>query len=343
MLERITLFPGTLNGPSAMNLMDENLVGYLLDALDPTARREVEAYLRSSPQAREQLVRLRRILVPLESDRDIENPPADLVDRTVARFDRATPASLPTAPQLSRRQAAPRGWWRRADVLVASLLGIVLVGMVGGWLATTRNTADLTACQDNLRRFHAALMSFANQREDGAFPRVEPQGPRAFAGVFMVTLADARVMPADVSLCCPAQGTRPATTLSHNLDSLARCYNEDRARFEEAVTDLVGCYAYSLGFREGHGLRGLKPASGMDHLPIMSDCPPFSGKGPESGGNSHAHRGQGQNVLFIDGSVRYMTSRQLKAGDDIYLNNDRRILAGVHEGDSVLAASDAAP
>jgi hypothetical protein len=186
-------------------------------------------------------------------------------------------------------------------------------------------------------------VTFANQRPDGAFPRVEAQGPRAFAGVFMVSLADAGVMPSDMSLCCPAQGTRPAASLPPSLESVEQCYRQDRTRFERTVADLVGCYAYSLGYRDGDGLRGLKPACGMDSQPIMADCPPFGGKGPESEGNSHAHRGKGQNVLFVNGSVRYMTSRQVRAGDDIYLNNDRLILAGVHEGDSVLAASDAAP
>jgi prepilin-type processing-associated H-X9-DG protein len=146
-----------------------------------------------------------------------------------------------------------------------------------------------------------------------------------------------------VSLACPAQGKRPPATLSLKLDSMEQCYHQDRAGFERAVADLVGCYAYSLGFRDGEGLRGLKPACGMDRLPIMSDCPPFSGKGPGNGGNSQAHGGRGQNVLFVDGSVRYATSRQVRPGDDIYLNNDRLILAGLHEGDSVLAASDAAP
>jgi hypothetical protein len=45
----------------------------------------------------------------------------------------------------------------------------------------------------------------------------------------------------------------------------------------------------------------------------------------------------------MGGAVVYKTTRQITEGDDMYLNEHSLILAGVHEGDTVLAASDAAP
>ena len=48
--------------------MDENLIGYLLDALEPDERRAVEARLRSDPRTRARLATLRRALLPLEAD-----------------------------------------------------------------------------------------------------------------------------------------------------------------------------------------------------------------------------------------------------------------------------------
>lgn len=326
-----------------MHPMDENLIGYLLDALDPATRREVERLLRESPSARERLEQLRDLFAPLEVDCDQEEVPADLSDRTLARLDDLVPGSLPSAPRMRGRQAVPRGWWRRADVMVASLMALVIIGMGGSWLGTTRYRAELTACRDNLRRFHQALVAFANQREDGAFPQVDPQGPRAFAGIFLMSLSDSGLMPEDVSITCPAQGRRAPTIEANQLRTMEQCYQQDREQFEKTVSGLSGCYAYSLGYRGGNGLQGLKPTSGMDFKPIMADCPPFSGKGPGNTGNSAAHQGRGQNVLFVGGDVRYMTSRLVTARDDIFLNKDRLIHAGVDEGDSVLAASDAAP
>src|SRR5947209_19083538 len=55
--------------------MDENLIGYLLNALDPGTRLETEKYLLRNPDARDNLDRLRSALEPLEADRDTIDPP----------------------------------------------------------------------------------------------------------------------------------------------------------------------------------------------------------------------------------------------------------------------------
>src|SRR5262249_40315229 len=67
-----------------MHPMDDQLVGYLLNALDEDARRQVETYLHASPDARRKLESLRTALSPLESDRAHPAPPAGLAERTVA-------------------------------------------------------------------------------------------------------------------------------------------------------------------------------------------------------------------------------------------------------------------
>ena len=43
-----------------MHPMDDNLVGYLLDALNEETWRETDVYLRTHPEARGKLTRLRR-------------------------------------------------------------------------------------------------------------------------------------------------------------------------------------------------------------------------------------------------------------------------------------------
>jgi anti-sigma factor RsiW len=45
--------------------MDENLIGYLLDALDDRTRRQVEAYLEQHPAAREKLAHFKHALPPI--------------------------------------------------------------------------------------------------------------------------------------------------------------------------------------------------------------------------------------------------------------------------------------
>src|SRR5262245_41376133 len=109
--------------------MDENLVGYLLNALDPEAHRRVEEQLSADAAARERLALLRRALQPLAADRDPPEPPPGLRVRTlalVAEHACRKPAEPPRAPAL--RTAGGRAtWWRRADVLVAA--GLLLTAL----------------------------------------------------------------------------------------------------------------------------------------------------------------------------------------------------------------------
>ncbi len=320
----------------------EDLVGYLLGALDEPAHREVETQLQASPEASRTLDRLRAAFAPLESDRDEIAPPANLVANTLALVAGHSRDTLPPAPRLSRNQGSPRSWWRRSDVLVASVLLFILLGVGASWFARSWHRNQITACQDNLRLFHEALTLYADQRQDGAFPRVEPEGPRAFAGVFIPVLADAGVLSDKASLNCPARGDTALAREPGQVRQLEVWYQKDRPRYDQAVASLAGSYAYSLGYRDRGNLQGLRRGAGMDNYPIMADCPPFSSKDTAHDGNSHDHGGSGQNVLMIDGSVRFVTSRVV-AGDDIYLNDHRLLAAGIREDDCVLGYSDAAP
>src|SRR4051794_37136109 len=112
--------------------MDENLVGYLLNALDPETQRQVETYLHKEPGARQKLDTLRRAVEPLAADKEPAEPPAGLAFRTLARVAEYRCRPLPQAPEPTPTQIGPpaRRWWRRADVLVAACL-LVVVGGVG--------------------------------------------------------------------------------------------------------------------------------------------------------------------------------------------------------------------
>src|SRR5581483_1015409 len=123
-------------------------------------------------------------------------------------------------------------------------------------------------------------------------------------------------------------------------------------KFEEYTCDLGGCYAYTLGYRnEAGNLCGLRrsldqPNNGF--LPIMADKPPFDRPDEDvscyEGSNSGNHGGVGQNVLYLDGNYRFCTQRNVGVnGNDIYLNLNRRLEAGMNPWDSVLAASGVHP
>src|SRR5215831_4326792 len=110
-----------------MHPMDENLVGYLLNALDDDVRRGVESYLRTHPEARHKLARLRERLAPLAADRDTIEPPPGLARATLARVQQAR--TLPAAPRVSAAQVGSSNWWRRADVLAAAASLLLALGI----------------------------------------------------------------------------------------------------------------------------------------------------------------------------------------------------------------------
>ncbi len=104
------------------------------------------------------------------------------------------------------------------------------------------------------------------------------------------------------------------------------------------MRELGGDYAYTLGYRRGDDVVGLNRDCG-DLLPILADRPRDGGAG-----NSPNHGGDGQNVLSIGGSVRWCAGPNVGVDrDDIYRNVQLQVLAGRHEFDTVLGASDASP
>ena len=73
--------------------MHEDLLGYLLGALDPDEMQRVARLLREDPEARDQLAELEEMVRPLEEGYiPVEPPPGDLVSRTLANLP---PVSIP--------------------------------------------------------------------------------------------------------------------------------------------------------------------------------------------------------------------------------------------------------
>jgi hypothetical protein len=327
--------------------MEEHLVGYLLGSLDPLTHKRVELYLRTHPEAQETVELLRQALAPLDDDGDDLEPPPGLVLATldrVAEFRSLSRGAYATRLASGGAAATPlagsphpefptRRWSRRIDWAVAACLlllvgGLALPAVISQWRQQKR-----LACADNLRRFHTALIGYSDGHA-GAFPRVEPDGPRGIAGIFIPLLTDAGLAQ-DVSVCCPAHGKRrPLRCTAAELEEL---YKDDPARYQAVSSELAGHYAYCLGYEQNGRLCGLRRDSG-DLLPIMAD------RAGADADNSPNHSGAGQNVLFISGNVRWCAEPTAGVENDhIYLNQRNRVGAGVYRIDTVLGASDARP
>jgi prepilin-type processing-associated H-X9-DG protein len=320
--------------------MDENLIGYLLDALDPETRREVARSLEADPELRQRLELLRQAVAPLEADRADSEPPLGLVIRTLGRVAEHCCRDLPHAPAPPRSPTVTfrRPFWRRADVLVAASILVVALGLALSWLVNLRDRQGLLACQNNLREFFTGLKTYSDQH-DRNFPNVATAArtPRNVAGLVVPMLVSAQALPRGASIRCPGNGA--AAPAEWTLEQIQNMTDEE---FAQTAGRLACCYAYSLGYRDADGYHGPRfdPEQPNELLPLMSDRPP---EDPRAG-NSPNHGGRGQNVLYTDGHVSFKTTRSAGfGGDDIFLNRAQKVEAGLDPHDTVLGNSAARP
>src|SRR5437660_110684 len=112
--------------------MEENLLGYVLQAEDAETLRRVDDYLLTHPEAQQRLELLRRALEPLAADADGDAPPGLWV-KALARIAEFQCRALPYAPAPLSTPVQPRQRFRRADAVAAAAVLLVSAGLgLGG-------------------------------------------------------------------------------------------------------------------------------------------------------------------------------------------------------------------
>lgn len=312
--------------------MREQLLGYLMDALEPDERRLVEERLRDDARLQRELELLHEALEPLRQTEDEFEPPAGLAARTsqLAAEGRREPAPQPAAGE-------PLGGpsrWSLMDLAVAAGIFIAAGLLFFPAIQHSRASARLTACQNNLRRLGAALTEYSGLNHN-YFPAVPREGNLAAAGVYSVRLAEQGLLKDPSWLTCPAsEQAEPVRILSAAEIEAAR-----GAALRQMWRQMGGSYGYTFGYVNERGyqnVRNLRRA----HFALMADS-------PSPGGGDFASRNHGragQNVLYEDGHVRHLVDCvEQGRGDHIFLNDRGRVAAGTHPNDAVVGPSAAAP
>jgi prepilin-type processing-associated H-X9-DG protein len=317
--------------------MEENFSGYFLNALDPETERQVEAYLRENPDANAQMDLIRQALEPLEADMAEIDPPANLAERTLARVAEYSCHDLPRAPVERKCSGGRPRWWRRADMLVAASIVLCIGLLVPPVVVHLQREHERVSCENNLGpRIGLAMIRYADQHR-GAFPNVaDPKlTPRDVCGMSLPLLVSSGVVDKDgFSIRCPGNGG-PAQC-GWTADQVLAMSEEE---FKEKAPRLSGCYSYTMGYYDHGRVEGFTRDSFP--VPLMADRPPFRARGRhDNPGNSPNHGGAGQNVLFTDGHVAFLTNRTFR-GDDIYLNRENDLAPGKDPSDIVLGPSEA--
>jgi hypothetical protein len=317
----------------------EQLLGFMLGALEGDERAEIETQLGSDPECRKELALLRRQLEPLSALRQDFTPPVGLAERT-CRYVAEHRAAPSSAKGRLRPEVAPPSWVGRMSWLDVAMAATVLVAaglLIFPAVQNSRFHARLAACQDNLRELGGALNLYS-QSHNGYFPSVPSQGKLAAAGIYAPVLVQNGLLTEVNRVVCPASSLAGRMNDFHvpNMKELEQTSSD---KMVDLRPSLGGSYGYNLGYtRNGEYL----PTKNLyrDGFAIMSDAPNMNAPHLQSAN----HGGRGQNVLFEGGGVQFLTATQpLGSKDDIFTNDNGQVAAGVNANDSVLGASGTAP
>lgn len=310
----------------------DDLIGYVFDALDPAEQERIEARIASDPELAQQVEALRRVTFPLAAD-DVMVPPRGLVDRTVARVSNHE-SRRPTVRPM-REWSGNSVSIRPLDFIVAATLFGVAALLSIPALMQLRGDQERILCAEQFRRLGVALMMYAEQ-ERSQLPFVAESGPMSNAGAFAIQLKDRELLPDAKALVCPGANNSvvmvpdPKEWLQTSIDTF------ERDHFRRYMG---GSYGYRLGYQESGRHHGLSVRS--DLQPVMSDRPPRAEEEFQNA-NSPNHGNRGQNVLHADGTVRWLPHPQY-GNDHLFRNDCGEVGAGLKSHDVVIGVSESTP
>jgi hypothetical protein len=329
------------------------LLGYLLGALEDDERAALEEQLRSSAKLRQRLENLRQRIGLLQGATGDFPPPPGLARRTchfIAAFAEAhsdQPAAarsgesaaarrLRAAPLLTPAEVPAGGSWRWGDVSMMAGVLVTAVLLIVPAIEGSRFRARVTACQDNLQQLGTALVRYS-QNHGNYFPQVPQQGNLAAAGIYAPALLNDGLLDSSRQVVCP--GSSLATDQPFQVPSFSELQAASGQELGKLRSKMGGSYGYSLGYIDDGRYVSTRNLS-RPTFALMADTPSDTLPGFQS----RNHGGQGQNVLFEDGHVRFLTSsRPIEDGDDVFVNDTGLVAAGQQRNDSVVAGSSAAP
>lgn len=333
--------------------MHEDLLGYLLGALDADEQRRIETELARSSELRSELRRLRECLEPLDSLAEPFEPPTGLAERVCEAVHRCKEDSdlwddrpVPTSVIEARSRAASGRAsgelayrsYSLSDAVVLALVGLAAFTLFLPALANSRYAARITACQNNLRMLGMHLIDYSCRRSDGQFPFVPLAGNRSFAGIYAPVLVENELIPTDGSLpVCPGSDIAGQSD-RRRIPSLGEIDAADGLWLTRLQEQAGGSYAYSIGFVENGCFQAVHNR-GRSQFALLADTPSMDVPG-QMGAN---HGMRGMNVCYEDGHVVFVTNPHVRGADDPLQNRLGFAEVGVAPDDSVVLSSGMRP
>ena len=224
---------------------------------------------------------------------------------------------------------------------VATLLALLLPTIAAG-----RFEARKVACEAQLRGLGTTLMQYVFRDHQRRFPQVAESGPEAFAGVYPIRLADAGLFLDAGQRWCPSVDLPVVDEPSElkSLPSVAQLHELSVNDLQRIQRIAGGNYAYNLGVIGEQGYASPRYEA-RTSFAIMADAPLNQQvHGDNASAMRFSHGGQGMNVLYEDGGVRFIRAEALDSMHDHPLvNHVGDSEAGVNIDDASLSSSGQAP
>lgn len=347
--------------------MRENLLGYLMGALDEAEHAEVQAALQADPRLAAQCAHLEQTIAPLSEDESWIDPPPRLAERTTAfvgavarreaptaqrrrlrselpvddaapsRSQPAVPTPATRLPTPAQIDAPPRRW-RIADMVVAGGICAAAAMLLFPAIANSRQQAAMAQCQNNLRHIGAALVSYSQDNCD-EFPLVPLSGKLGVAGVYAPILKEQGRVENDKVFVCPGSALAEEADDFH-VPSTDEVLQQEGKELTASQRRMGGSYGYAFGYENEDKQYCANANHHRQYFALLADSPSLHLKDRQSAN----HGGGGQNVLFEDGRVKYLKCcRAGEGADNLFLSDRGYVEAGRHYNDSVIGNSWARP
>jgi hypothetical protein len=314
----------------------EHLLGYLLGALERTELEQVEAELESNPQLRTELRRLEHSLgrVGLADEPEHFDPPVDLAARTCRLVATRREAVVVTRQSWSVATAGSRQDMTWVNLLTVASVLIAGAAIFFPALNHSLEQAQRATCQNNLRQIGFALHEYSERDPQHRFPQIERTGNRGFAGFYAPLLVSRQLILDSATFLCPSTANERRERSLHiltpeEIDALTG------SALTQAQQTMGGDYGCNMGYTE-NGEHFAPENSGRSDYVLISDAP--SDELP--GRRSTNHGGDGQNLLYEDGHIKFIGTLPCPlVPDDPFYNLERRVGAGLNRTDHCIGAS----
>jgi hypothetical protein len=309
----------------------DQMIDHVLGRLEGPDRERMENTLARDAELSGRADRLGRAISLLLDDGSSHEPPPGLARRTLTLVAQAR-----SRPRSLFDFVPVRVPFRWADFAVAA--SIFIAGMLTLLPAIQRSRERMAqeGCIFNLQQLGHSLAQYASLHPSYPYPPSHQSD--APAGTFAAFLHDAGVLNDFSILDCPNNGPCAYRTVDlPSFDQLAELRTTDPAKYQKM---LCWDYAFNVGYRHRSGSVGPLESTLPITVPVVADQPAHENYMRILTGNSPNHARRGQNVLFSDGSVRWLPTRRVSPDDaDLYLNNRRELQPGLNAQDSVLLPS----